>query len=345
MPKRKSRPLPDDSQALLSEVESLKKQIYRLQLEKDILEATVEIVKKDPGADRKKLTNKEKTHLVGTLINKYPLKDLLEDVGMARSSYFYQRKIIARPDKYASLRYLIIQLFNENNRCYGYRRMHKALGQVGICISEKVIQQIMTDHQLIAVSKVKRKYYSYRGELSPEAPNILARNFHADAPNIKWLTDLTEFHIPAGKVYLSPVVDCFDGLLASWSIGTSPDAELVNSMLDSAISTLRPGEQPIIHSDRGAHYQWPGWLDRIKRAGLKRSMSQKGCSPDNAACEGFFGRIKNEMFYNRSWSGVSIDEFIDILDGYLHWYNEKRIKMSLGAMSPLEYRRSLGLVA
>ena len=345
LPKRKSRPLPDDSQALLSEVESLKKQIYRLQLEKDILEATVEIVKKDPGADRKKLTNKEKTHLVGTLINKYPLKDLLEDVGMARSSYFYQRKIIARPDKYASLRYLIIQLFNENNRCYGYRRMHKALGQVGICISEKVIQQIMTDHQLIAVSKVKRKYYSYRGELSPEAPNILARNFHADAPNIKWLTDLTEFHIPAGKVYLSPVVDCFDGLLASWSIGTSPDAELVNSMLDSAISTLRPGEQPIIHSDRGAHYQWPGWLDRIKRAGLKRSMSQKGCSPDNAACEGFFGRIKNEMFYNRSWSGGSIDEFIDILDGYLHWYNEKRIKMSLGAMSPLEYRRSLGLVA
>ena len=92
-------------------------------------------------------------------------------------------------------------------------------------------------------------------------------------------------------------------------------------------------------------YQWPGWLDRIKRAGLKRSMSQKGCSPDNAACEGFFGRIKNEMFYNRSWSGVSIDEFIDILDGYLHWYNEKRIKISLGAMSPLQYRRSLGLVA
>ena len=207
------------------------------------------------------------------------------------------------------------------------------------------LDQIMTDHQLIAVSKVKRKYYSYRGELSPEAPNILARNFHADAPNIKWLTDLTEFHIPAGKVYLSPVVDCFDGLLASWSIGTSPDAELVYSMLDSAISTLRPGEQPIIHSDRGAHYQWPGWLDRIKRAGLKRSMSQKGCSPDNAACEGFFGRIKNEMFYNRSWSGVSIDEFIDILDGYLHWYNEKRIKISLGAMSPLQYRRSLGLVA
>jgi transposase InsO family protein len=116
-------------------------------------------------------------------------------------------------------------------------------------------------------------------------------------------------------------------------------------MLDAAVLTLNPEEKPIVHSDRGAHYRWPGWLDRMKAAGLTRSMSQKGCSPDNAACEGLFGRIKNEMFYNRSWAGVSIDEFIDILDEYLHWYNEKRIKISLGALSPLEYRRSLGLVA
>ena len=83
----------------------------------------------------------------------------------------------------------------------------------------------------------------------------------------------------------------------------------------------------------------------MNEAGLTRSMSKKGCSPDNAACEGLFGRIKNEMFYNRSWAGVSIEEFIDILDGYLHWYNEIRIKISLGAMSPLEYRRSLDSVA
>jgi transposase InsO family protein len=74
-------------------------------------------------------------------------------------------------------------------------------------------------------------------------------------------------------------------------------------------------------------------------------INWKGCSPDNAACEGFFGRLKNEMFYNRSWIGVGIEEFIDILDRYVVWYNEKRIKLSLGAMSPLEYRRSLGLTA
>lgn len=345
LPKQKDQQLADDKEALLAELESLKKQIHRLQLENDVLEATAEILKKDPGVDRKKLTNKEKTVLIGALKNKRPLKELLDHVGMARSSYFYHQKIAALPDKYETLSGLIIQLFAENNQCYGYRRIYGALGQSGVRVSEKVVQQIMAEYQLVVIGKRKKKYSSYQGEITPAVPNLIARDFHADAPNVKWLTDLTEFHIPAGKVYLSPIVDCFDGLLPSWSIGTSPDAELVNSMLDSAISTLDPSEQPIVHSDRGAHYRWPGWLERMKNAGLTRSMSKKGCSPDNAACEGFFGRIKNEMFYNRSWAGVSIDEFIDILDEYLHWYNEKRIKMSLGAMSPLEYRRSLGLVA
>jgi len=114
-------------------------------------------------------------------------------------------------------------------------------------------------------------------------------------------------------------------------------------MLDIALSTLESGESPIVHSDRGVHYRWPGWISLMDKNGLSRSMSKKGCSPDNAACEGVFGRVKNEMFYNESWDGVSIDGFIDILDEYLRWYNEERIKMSLGAMSPLEYRRSLGL--
>jgi putative transposase len=96
-----------------------------------------------------------------------------------------------------------------------------------------------------------------------------------------------EFHIPAGKVYLSPMIDCFDGMIVSWSIGTSPDAELVNTMLDAAIGTVSEGtEKPIVHSDRGGHYRWPGWLSRVAKASLTRSMSRKACSPDNAACEG-----------------------------------------------------------
>lgn len=91
-------------------------------------------------------------------------------------------------------------------------------------------------------------------------------------------------------------------------------------------------------------YRWPGWIERMEKAKLIRSMSKKGCSPDNSACEGFFGRLKNEMFYGFSWTGVSIAQFMEQLDKYIKWYAEKRIKLSLGGKSPLDYRRSLGLV-
>ena len=124
-----------------------------------------------------------------------------------------------------------------------------------------------------------------------------------------------------------------------------PDSVLVNTMLDQAIAHLSEGDRPLIHSDRGCHYRWPGWIERMEKAGLERSMSKKGCSPDNAACEGLFGRLKNEMFYCQDWTGVKISEFIDILNKYLLWYNTKRIKTSLGNMSPWEYRQSLGMVA
>ena len=145
------------------------------------------------------------------------------------------------------------------------------------------------------------RYGSYIGEISPAPDNLLNRDFSADAPNEKWLTDITEFQIPAGKVYLSPMIDCFDGMVVSWSIGTRPNAELVNTMLDAAIDKVdSSGDRPVVHSDRGGHYRWPGWLNRIAEAKLVRSMSRKGCSPDNAACEGFFGRLKIEMFFERN---------------------------------------------
>ena len=88
-------------------------------------------------------------------------------------------------------------------------------------------------------------------------------------------------------------------------------------MLDYAIATLRLEEHPILHSDRGGHYRWPSWIDKMEKAQLIRSMSKKGCSPDNARCEGFFGTIKQEMFYSRNWTKVTVNQFIDYLDKYL----------------------------
>ncbi len=120
---------------------------------------------------------------------------------------------------------------------------------------------------------------------------------------------------------------------------------MVNTMLDAAIETVTgTDERPIVHSDRGAHYRWPGWLSRSSDAKIVRSMSRKACSPDNAACEGFFVRLKTELFYPRDWKTTTLEQFIKEVDDYIRWYNEKRIKISLGARSPIEYRNSLGIV-
>lgn len=330
---------------LQDELKALKDQVYRLQMEKDALETASKLIKKATGINFRTLSNFEKAMIIDALREKYCLADLLKMFSLSKSSYFYQHHAVNKCDKYLHIRDDIVTIFNESGNTYGYRRIHAMLKRKSITVSEKVVRRLMREEHL-NIKQVKiRKYNSYKGEISPAVPNLIKRNFHADKPNQKWLTDITEFHIPAGKIYLSPIIDCFDGMPVSWTIGTSPNAQLVNTMLDIAIDQLPDDAHPIIHSDRGAHYRWPGWIERMDKAQLKRSMSEKGCTPDNAACEGFFGRLKNEMFYCRSWNDISIQEFAEILDSYIRWYSATRIKMSLGAMSPLEYRRSLGLIA
>jgi transposase InsO family protein/transposase-like protein len=345
MTRRDDSDLSSEHEALQQQLAEMERQVHRLQLERDLLTKANELIKKDLGVSLQHLTNQEKTLLVDALRPCYRLDELLAALSLARSSYFYHRARLRLPEKYAEIRATISLLFKNNHRCYGYRRIRVELNRLGIVISEKVVRRLMTDEQLVAQRTRRRRYSSYRGEITPAPENLLNRDFSAAAPNLKWLTDITEFQIPAGKVYLSPVVDCFDGLVVSWTLSTSPDATLVNTMLDNAIATLEREEKPVIHSDRGAHYRWPGWLSRIQDAGLIRSMSRKGCSPDNAACEGFFGRLKTEFFYGVDWQGVSLERFIEQVDAYIQWYNRKRVKLSLGGQSPLEYRGGLGLAA
>ena len=338
-------PVPDPTD-LQSQVESLQHSIHRLQLEHDLLKKANELLKKGLGVALQLLNNREKTQLIDALKHIYSLAELLAELDLARSSYFYHCSRLRSADKYADARVAIADVFHSNHRCYGYRRMRAALGRRQLHISEKVVQRLMKQECLVVAANKKRRYGSYLGEISPAPENIINRDFQAATPNEKWLTDITEFQIPAGKVYLSPLIDCFDGLVVSWTIGTRPDSDLVNTMLDAAIETVVACEsKPIIHSDRGAHYRWPGWLARVHDAKLIRSMSRKGCSPDNSACEGFFGRLKTELFYPRKWLDTTIEQFIQIVDSYIRWYNEKRIKISLGSLSPIEYRQSLGLVA
>lgn len=330
----------DDRDELIQEMEELKKRIHKLQMEHDILKKANELLKKDRGIDPQNLTNREKALLIDALRPTYGLSGLVKQLQMPRSSYFYHHTRLRVPEKHTALRRNIIDVFEANKQRYGYRRVHVMLKREDITVSEKIVRRIMAEEKLVVVGKKRRRYSSYNGEITPPAENVVDRNFHADAPNKKWLTDITEFQIPAGKAYLSPMIDCFDGMVVSWTIGTSPDGELVNTMLDMAVDSLDSGEHPIVHSDRGGHYRWPGWISRMNQAGLTRSMSRKGCTPDNAACEGFFGRLKNEMYYNKSWKDITMEEFVDRLDQYTRWYNEQRIKLSLGGLSPVEYRQA-----
>lgn len=346
MNRQQDSPAGSDQAELEQQLETLRRDVRRLQLEKDLLQKANELLKKELGIDRQHLTNREKTQLVDALRQTYTLTELLREVALPRSSYFYHRGRLDVVDKYAEVRQAMTDIFERNYRCYGYRRIHASLSDQSVSISEKVVRRLMKQASLIAATSKRRRYGSYMGEISPAPDNLLNRDFSAGAPNEKWLTDITEFQIPAGKVYLSPMIDCFDGMVVSWSIGTRPNAELVNTMLDAAVDKVAAsGDRPVVHSDRGGHYRWPGWLTRIADAKLVRSMSRKGCSPDNAACEGFFGRLKIELFFSRQWLSTTIEEFVAALDAYIRWYNDVRIKRSLGFRSPTEHRRNLGLAA
>ena len=325
------------------DIEALKAQMMEMQMEIDILKETINVLKKDPGVNREALSNREKAVIIDALKNKYSLPNLCRKLCISRSSYYYQEKAIHAEDKYHDIRTKICELFRNNYDAFGYRKIYALLKREGTTLSEKVVRRIMREEGLVVKVHRRRKYNSYKGEISPAVENLINRDFHADKPNQKWLTDITEFSIEAGKVYLSPIIDCLDGMPVSWTVGTSPNAKLANTMLEQAIKTLKPGEHPIVHSDRGCHYRWPDWIKIMEDAKLTRSMSKKGCSPDNSACEGFFGHLKMEMFYGRNWSNSTLDDLIQAINKYMNWYRTSRIKSTLGGLSPLEYRKRIGV--
>ena len=329
-----------------ADVERQRREKRELDVEIAIRRGALELLGKEPGADPENLTNREKTILVKQIseAQSVSVKSLLPVVGLAHSTYHYRLNAMRRPDRDAWLLPLVEGAFENSEKRYGYKRVHLELQGMGITVSAKRVMKLMTKHGMVLLFKSAKRYSSYKGELTRAPENLVNRDFHADGPNMLWVTDLTEFSIPAGKAYLSPLIDCYDGLPVAWTIGTSPNAELADGMLSDACSTLGEGDRPVIHSDRGCHYRWPEWIRICEEHKLTRSMSAKGCSPDNAAAEGFFGRLKQEFFHKRSFAGVSMDEFIGMLDDYMVWYRDKRIKTEFG-MSIMGRRRELGLVA
>ena len=320
-----------------AELKLLKAKLAEAQLEYDILEKAAELLKKANGININTLKNKEKAVVINALRVKYKLAKLLKSLKMAKSSYEYQVKAL-QYDKYKELRIEIRIIFDDNYQAYGSERIYGELKKQGKTVSEKVIRRLMKEGNIHPFVPRMKKYSSYQGEISPSVPDLYKHDFKVDEPYKKTVTDITEFSLRDGKVYLSPIIDLYDGCPVVWKIGTSPNKELTNSMLKEFHDIIPSDAKPIVHSDRGFHYRLPDWIDMMEEYGYTRSMSRKGCSPDNAACEGFFGILKREFFHNHDWSNVTREEFIKELDKYLTWFKIKRIKERLGYLSPTEYR-------
>jgi putative transposase len=269
------------------------------------------------------------------LRQRYRLADLLKVAGLARSTFYYQQKVLQAGDKYASLKDRIRALFKQHKGRYGYRRITAAVRSQGDRINHKTIQRLMGQLSLKSCVRPK-KYKSFKGNVGKIAPNVLKRKFEASRPNKKWVTDVTEFNVGGQKLYLSPVLDLFNGEIIAYEMARRPLFDMVNTMLNKAFAKLGPRDKPILHSDQGWQYQMPVYSRRLKQHKVRQSMSRKGNCLDNATMESFFGTLKSEFFYLNKFR--NLDELQAGIKEYIHYYNHDRIKLRLRGLSPVQYR-------
>lgn len=269
------------------------------------------------------------------LRRQFPLPCLLRAASLARSTFYYQVKVLQSADKYADLRERIKAIYHRHKGRYGYRRVCAEVRQLGHNINHKTVQRLMTELGLKSLVRTKR-YQSYRGDTGRIAPNHLERQFKAKRPNEKWVTDVTEFKVAGEKLYLSPVMDLFNGEIVTFEMARRPVFSLVGDMLKQAIAKLGASDKPMVHSDQGWQYQMPAYQRILHERGLVQSMSRKGNCHDNAAMESFFGTLKSELFYLTKFA--SVDDLESGLTAYIHYYNHDRAKLSLKGLAPVQYR-------
>ncbi|WP_157114741.1 IS3-like element IS1397 family transposase [Escherichia coli] len=310
--------------------EEMKNELRYLRAENAYLKAMQEhlLEKKPPGAG-------EKTKVIRSLRCGHCQSDLLKAAGLARSTLYYQLSLQKAKDKYADVKQLIASIFHEHRGCYGYRRIHCELQKRGLKFSGKTVRKLMQQLGLNSPVRLK-KYRSYRGNMGLAAENILQRQFKAEAPCEKWVTDITEFRAGGQKLYLSPILDLFNGEIVAWETACRPTEELVKRMLNKGLESLAEGEKPLLHSDQGWHYRIKSYQSALADKGLVQSMSRKGNCLDNAVMENFFGHLKEEIYYRRDYR--SVEELENAVNEYITYWNQKRIKLSLGGLSPVEYR-------
>lgn len=269
------------------------------------------------------------------LRQQYPIARLLKLVKLPRSTFYYQQKVLKQEDKYQQLKAMIKTVFERHKGRYGYRRITATVRQLGSLVNHKVVQRLMGNLGLKSLVRPK-KYRSFKGEIGQAAPDKLQRQFEAKAANQKWVTDVTEFNVAGEKLYLSPVMDLYNGEIVAFETSKRPVFDLVGSMLKKALIKLGPGDKPMLHSDQGWQYRMPAYQRLLRERQLVQSMSRRGNCLDNAAMESFFAVLKSEFFYLQKFGNV--DELNNGLADYIRYYNHDRIKLKLKGLSPVQYR-------
>lgn len=260
---------------------------------------------------------------------------LLKLACLARSTFYYQLGLLRVVDKHQQLKATIKAVFERHQGRYGYRRVTAELCQLGERVNHKTVQRLMGVLNLKSLVRPK-KYKSYKGEVGQVAPNELQRQFKAKTANEKWVTDVTEFNVAGEKLFLSPVLDLYNGEIIAFETSRRPNFDLIASMLGNAFSRLGPTDKPLLHSDQGWQYRMAAYRQALSERGMMQSMSRKGNCYDNAAMESFFAVLKSEFFYMNKFA--SVEQLKAGIADYIHYYNHDRIKLKLGGLSPVQFR-------
>ncbi|MFR4353901.1 MAG: IS3 family transposase [Oscillospiraceae bacterium] len=274
--------------------------------------------------------------VVQELRQRHSLEILLSIAQLPRGTFYYHLKRMNRTDKHKAAKEEITAIYHENRGRYGYRRITAELRNRNLPLNHKTVQRLMKELGLVCRVRMK-KYRSYKGEVGKIAPNLLNRDFHADRPNQKWVTDVTEFSLFGEKLYLSPVLDLCSSDLVSYTISERPVLSMVTTMLEKAFEKIPDNTNLILHSDQGWQYQHKQYQRMLREKGIRQSMSRKGNCLDNAVIENFFELLKSELLYLQDFE--SMEHFKRELIDYLDYYNNRRIKAKLKGLPPAVHRQ------
>ena len=221
----------------------------------------------------------------------------------------------------------------------GYRRLRDDLEVYhGIPVNDKRVLRICRKRGIKSTIKYANNGCTRQAK-NPQyiAENLLNRDFHAEKPNEKWLTDVTEFKwyegIEVHKVYLSAILDLYDRRIVAYVVGDRNDNPLVFKTFDRAVKA-NPGAHPLFHSDRGFQYTSRTFHHKLEKAGMTQSMSRVAKCIDNGPMEGFWGILKRERYYSKRFT--SKKELVDMIEDYIRYYNNRRVQRNLGVLTPME---------